>query len=51
MLYPGSHYVPITIDSRHVYSLYNIGSNVTIILHELAKALGLQILPFNGTFW
>ena len=46
----GSQYVPLAIDSRHVYGLYDSGSNVTIISHGLAKALGLQLLPFNETF-
>ena len=48
-LYLGSQYVPIAIDSRCVYSLYDSGYNVIIILYKLAKALGLQILLFNGT--
>ena len=46
----GSQYVPLAIDSMHVYGLYDSSSNVTIISHGLAKALGLQVLPFNGTF-
>ena len=50
MFCPGSQYVPLAIDSRRVYGLYDSGSNVTIISHGLARALGLQVLPFNGTF-
>ena len=49
-LCPGSQYIPLAINSRCVYSFYDSGCNVTIILHGLAKALGLQVLPFNGTF-
>ena len=41
-------YVPIAIDSKHVYGLYDSDSNITIILHRLAKTLGLQVIPFNG---
>ena len=47
---PSSRYVPIFIDSKHVYGLYNCGSYVKIISHRLAKAVGLQILIFNVTF-
>ena len=50
-LCPGSQYFPLAIDSRHVNGLYDSGSNVTIISHRLAKALGLQILTFNRTFY
>ena len=42
MLCLGGQYVPIAIDSRHVYGLHDSGSNITIILHRLAKTLGLQ---------
>ena len=51
MLCPSGQYVFFTIDSRRIYGLYDSGSNVTIISHRLAKALGLQVLPFNRTFW
>ena len=40
-LCPGGLYVPLVIDSKRVYGLYNSGSNVTIISHGLAKALTL----------
>ena len=49
-LFPGSQYVSLAIDSRHVYDLYDSGSNVTIISHRLAKALGIQVLPINRIF-
>ena len=49
-LCPGGQYIPLAIDNRRVYSLYDSGSNVIIILHRLAKALGLQVLPFTETF-
>ena len=46
-----NQYVPIAIDSRHVYGLCNSGSNVIINLLRLTEALGLQFLLLNGTFW
>ena len=49
-LYLGGQYVPFAINSQRVYGLYDSGSNVTIISHRLAKALELQVLPFNRTF-
>ena len=42
LLCPKGQYVPISINSGHVYDLYDSGSNVTIILHGLAKTWGLQ---------
>ena len=51
MLCQGGQCILVTIDSRCIYSDsgYDSGSNVTVILHGLAKALELQVLPFNRT--
>ena len=40
-LLPSGQYVPIAIDSKSVYGLYDSSSNVTIISYGLAKALEL----------
>ena len=46
----GAKYLDVVFGPARIYSMWDTGANFSMITIKLAKALGIPVFPFKGTF-